>query len=73
MKNCLATIPWRFSTERMVKEYTRRFYLPAALKGRLYAAEGFRLAREMQEHKGFIRCNWHQVYFKGQRVEQLRN
>lgn len=70
MKNCIATIPWRFSTERMVKEYTRRFYLPAALKGQLFAEEGYRLAGEMQEHKRFLRSNWHQVHFENKRVEQ---
>jgi len=32
MKECLATIPWYFNSERMVKEYYERFYLPASLK-----------------------------------------
>lgn len=73
MKNCLATIPWRFSTERMVKEYTRRFYLPAAAKGSIYSENDYRLAGQMQEHKRFMRENWHHVHFGERRVEQPKN
>lgn len=70
MKNCLATIPWRFSTERMVKEYTQRFYLPAALKGQRYVAGECQLANHMQEHKQYMREHWHQVRFGAIQVDQ---
>ncbi|MEL7565350.1 MAG: alpha-glucan family phosphorylase [Dehalobacterium sp.] len=32
MKQSLSTIPWYFNSERMVKEYYERFYLPVSLK-----------------------------------------
>ncbi|AEG61672.1 alpha-glucan family phosphorylase [Desulforamulus ruminis] len=70
MKNSLATIPWRFSTERMVKEYTQRFYLPAAMKGRRYMAQEYKVAQQMQEHKRYMQENWHHVHFQSIRVDQ---
>lgn len=30
MKNAIGSLGWRFSADRMVKDYTERFYLPAA-------------------------------------------
>jgi len=62
MKECLATIPWQFSTERMVKEYAQRFYLPAALRGGRFLAEGCQLADRMQRHKIFLNENWQHVH-----------
>ncbi|CCO08190.1 alpha-glucan family phosphorylase [Desulforamulus hydrothermalis] len=70
MKDCLATIPWQFSTERMVKEYTQRFYLPAAGRGEAFSADSYRLAVRVQEMKKFLTENWHQISFRAVRVEQ---
>ncbi|MEW6696709.1 MAG: alpha-glucan family phosphorylase [Bacillota bacterium] len=70
MKDCLATIPWKFSTERMVKEYTQRFYLKAALRGKAFSADQCRLAGEIQGFKRFLLENWHQVNFRSVQVQQ---
>ncbi|SHE93876.1 alpha-glucan family phosphorylase [Desulforamulus putei] len=70
MKDCLATIPWKFSTERMVKEYTQRFYLKAALRGEAFSADRCRLAGQIQEFKKFLTENWHQISFRSIRVHQ---
>ena len=70
MKDCLATIPWKFSTERMVKEYTRRFYLQAALRGKALSADQCRLAGQIQEFKKLLTENWHHVSFRSLQVHQ---
>lgn len=70
MKDCLATIPWKFSTERMVKEYTRRFYLQAALRGKALSADQCRLAGQIQEFKKLLTENWHHVSFRSVQVHQ---
>ncbi|AEF95308.1 alpha-glucan phosphorylase [Desulfotomaculum nigrificans CO-1-SRB] len=70
MKDCLATIPWKFSTERMVKEYTQRFYLPAAQRGVAFMANSCQLASQIQRHKQFLRDNWQQISFRSLRVHE---
>ncbi len=61
MKNSIRTCTPQFSMRRMVKEYTERAYLPAALTGAAYAAGDFALAREMTQWKQMARQRWGQV------------
>lgn len=70
MKNCLATIPGKFSTDRMVKEYTKRFYLMAAQRGQQFAADHCKLAGQVQEYKSFLTENWSHVAFQAIQVSQ---
>ena len=70
MKDCLATIPGQFSTERMVKEYTQRFYINAALRGDKFAAQQCQLATEVEQYKKFLTEHWHQIQFCSIQVEQ---
>ena len=70
MKDCLATIPWQFSTERMVKEYTQRFYLNAALRGREFAANDFQLAARIEQFKRLLQDHWSHIRFCSVEVEQ---
>ena len=46
---------------RMVKEYTERFYLPAATTGSSYSSDGYALAREIAHWKQLVRQRWGQV------------
>lgn len=61
MKNAIRTCTPQFSTMRMVKEYTERFYLPAASTGIEYAGDRYRVAREMAQWKQQMRQRWGQV------------
>ncbi|ABO48989.1 maltodextrin phosphorylase [Desulforamulus reducens MI-1] len=70
MKESLATIPWNFSTERMVKEYTQRFYLSAAQRGMDLAKDHCQLADRLQQLKNTLKQNWQQVSFRSINVEQ---
>lgn len=70
MKNCLATIPGQFSTDRMVKEYTNRFYLKAALRGKEFAADNCRRASQVQAFKKLMSENWNHVAIRAIQVAQ---
>lgn len=61
MKECLMTIPWEFSTERMVKDYTNRFYVNCIGRGLEFQRDNYQLASQMTGFKRFLQENWHQV------------
>ncbi|MCH8218966.1 MAG: alpha-glucan family phosphorylase [Planctomycetes bacterium] len=64
MKNSIRTIAPEFNTNRMVAEYTRRFYNPAAARWRYLAAEAMTRAKAISKWKGEIRAAWPQFQIK---------
>ncbi|SHE72746.1 alpha-glucan family phosphorylase [Desulforamulus putei] len=64
MKNCIKTIAPAFSTERMVKEYTDRFYSEAVRRGEQFASNHFHVASQVQDFKRYMKDNWHHVAVK---------
>ncbi|MCL5935374.1 MAG: alpha-glucan phosphorylase, partial [Firmicutes bacterium] len=61
MKNSMQTITPIFSTERMVQDYTDKFYIPSIRRGQLFTGENFAAAEKMREYKQFLADNWTQV------------
>lgn len=59
-RSMISSIP-HFNTDRMVSEYTERFYVPASEHGRLMAANDFKHAREMAAWKAKVRKAWGKV------------
>ncbi len=60
-KGSMKTIPPVFNTDRMVAEYTRRFYMPAMAKGKRLAAKTGKLAVELAGWKRSMRERWPNV------------
>jgi len=58
VKNSIKWIAPRFNTNRMVAEYTRRFYNPAAAKWRYLTAEAMARAKAFSQWKTGIRDAW---------------
>ena len=59
MAKCsITTIAPRFNVTRMVGEYVKKFYAPAATHGRRYAEGNFAVARNVAEWKSRIRAAW---------------
>jgi len=56
----ISSIP-RFNTDRMVSEYTERFYVPASEHGKLMEANNFAPAKGLAEWKTKIRNAWSKV------------
>lgn len=67
-KRSIATISPRFNVVRMVSEYVKKFYAPAAAQGRRYAAENFAMARDVAQWKNKVRSAW-----PGVRLHRLDN
>ena len=71
MRESMATLTPHFSTNRAVREYTERFYLPASLSYRQRAASGGALAKQLVAWEQKIAAHWHEVRFGRMRVETL--
>ncbi|HED12400.1 MAG TPA: alpha-glucan family phosphorylase [Gammaproteobacteria bacterium] len=63
----ISSIP-HFNTDRMVSEYTSRFYVPASRRGTALAAGGFARAKALSDWKQQIRKYWPKV-----RLENLND
>lgn len=65
MKNSIESITGRFSTHRMVRDYSEMFYLPALRKYELLAASNADEAKHFQIWKDRIRNEWNNVEILG--------
>ena len=63
MKESMATIIPRFSSERMLKEYQEKFYEPAIENGKSLAARDFSRLYELCERKDRMTQNWDSISF----------
>lgn len=61
MKNSIRSLAWNYSTDRMVKEYTERMYVPAINGNSAVCADNYSLAKSMCEFKNNIKASWQQV------------
>jgi len=71
MKNSIKWITPRFNTNRMVADYTRRFYNPAAAKWRYLNAEAMTRAKALSMWKSNIRNAWSDFAIKDVQIEIL--
>jgi len=60
----------RFSSDRMVKDYTELAYLPAAATYEFRSADGARIASELQTWHEHLAEHWHGMHFGEIRVSQ---
>jgi starch phosphorylase len=58
MKNCMRKLAPAFNTNRMVRDYTEKFYLPAATRGEVLAADGLARAKALAHYKDRLRGLW---------------
>jgi starch phosphorylase len=61
MKNSIRSLTWNYSTDRMVKEYTERMYIPAINSNSRFSADNYSLARSLSGFEKYISDNWAQV------------
>lgn len=61
MKNSIRILAPAFSGDRMIKQYSERFYLPAGDRYRLMSADGFAKAKELTAWKLKVRQAWCEV------------
>jgi starch phosphorylase len=58
-----------FNTNRMVQQYTERYYLPALDRWKNLSAGKFAKVRETVRWKQWVRTNWHEVQILRAKVE----
>lgn len=58
MKNCMRKLAPVFNTNRMVRDYTEKLYLPAMTRGRQLAAEGMAGGIALAHAKDSLRHKW---------------
>jgi starch phosphorylase len=59
----MATLTPRFSTNRMTREYVDTLYAPAGRAYRRRAADGLRIARELEQWRGAVQQHWSDLRF----------
>lgn len=72
MKNSLRTISPEFSTQRMVEDYTNKFYVPASNRRHHMGEENFYLAKKLASWKGMMNHNWHYVHIEAKSPSQTQ-
>jgi len=65
MKNCMRQLAPRFNTNRMVREYTEQYYLPAYERGEKLAVDGLKGAVELARAKSRLRDRWGNIRIVG--------
>src|SRR3712207_7336819 len=65
MKNCMRKLGPVFNTNRMVRDYTEKLYLPAATRGAALGSENLKRAVELAHAKDRLRHKWPGVRIVG--------
>jgi len=63
-KRSMASVLPAFNSERVLRDYVQGFYAPAARQGRITAADGFRVARDLGAWKSRVHVAWPGVALK---------
>jgi starch phosphorylase len=61
MKAAIRTVAPQFSMSRMVKDYVRDYYMPAAAAGERMDGRQYALARELTAWERFVHDHWNEV------------
>jgi starch phosphorylase len=73
MKASMATLTPRFSTNRMLREYVERLYLPGVEAYRSRVAEGSRKAILICRWREALATHWRQLHFGQLAVQKMNN
>ncbi|MDE2310902.1 MAG: alpha-glucan family phosphorylase [Betaproteobacteria bacterium] len=63
MRESMAQLTGRFSSNRMVRQYTEQFYVPLADAYRQRSADGARLAAGIEDWHTLLKQHWDKLYF----------
>lgn len=65
MKNSMRQLAPVFNTNRMVRDYTEKFYVPADARGLTLLADGLKRSVDLAHAKASLRNRWHGVRIVG--------
>jgi phosphorylase/glycogen(starch) synthase len=61
IKNCVANVACNFTTNRMMEDYIRQYYVPLAKRSSKMVAKEFAMAKEIAQWKDKMRGGWHNI------------
>lgn len=64
MKKSLKTLPPIFNTNRMVRQYAERYYLPAVVHYSRMSADGYQGLKELAAWKQSVSRNWYPIHLQ---------
>ena len=73
MKDSIANLCYFFNSNRMVREYTDKFYVPASKKYKKFISNDFSVARELATWKAKVQNFWPKVSIESVTPETLTN
>lgn len=73
MRASMARLAPQFSTNRMVREYVEKLYLPAAAAFQHRTAEGSDVAKELRHWDEQLKRNWHEVHWGNLTVSEEKD
>ena len=65
MKNCIRKLAPVFNTNRMVKDYAEKYYIPAAQRGQLLLGEGLKRSMDLARAKDRLHTKWNGIRVVG--------
>ena len=68
MKNCMRKLAPAFNTNRMVRDYTEKFYVPSDARGRILVANNLERSIALAKAKDVLRSRWGGVKVVGVHV-----
>ena len=71
MRNSMSTLTPQFSANRAVREYTEKYYLPAAAQYKNRAAKSGVLGKGLVDTNKTLRSKWGQVHFGETQIENF--
>ena len=71
MRKSMATLTPRFSANRVVREYTEKYYLPAAANYKKRAEDKGALAKKIIHTMNDIKNKWEQIHFGETAIENV--
>lgn len=69
MKSSMRTCGPMFSAHRMVREYTERFYLPAARRWARFVQDGYVVTKQVATWRHKVQEKWDEVHIEGVEAE----
>lgn len=73
MKESIKSLLYKYSTHRMVQEYTDRFYVPSMNRVNRFQSSDYTLAANLADWKAFVERSWSQVQIVADKtLNQLR-
>ena len=73
MRKSMSTLTPQFSANRTVREYTEKYYLPAAAEYRKRSADNCSVGNEIVDTKYSLQKNWNNIHFGEVKTEMTEN